>query len=226
MTGMDAGWPRLDDSGLTPAQREARRGAIGGSDANVILSGDPGAILHLWRVKRGEVEAADLSDILPVMLGQWTEDFSRQWFERQAGLKVEDAGLSVRHPEHEWMACTLDGIVRHPDGRRSVFEAKHCSARATAREVVARYMPQLTHSLLVTGCDDALLSVLYGNNRWEAYAVELDLFYAAELVEAERRFWDCVTSGRRPTPTRVPPPPCNLRLALWSGRDAIRPAVA
>lgn len=223
---MGIGWPSLEDSGLTPAQRAARRGSIGASDANVIMSGDPGAVLHLWRVKRGETETEDLSDILPVMLGQWTEEFSRQWFERQTGLDVEDAGRSCRHPEHEWMTCTLDGLVRHPDGRRSVFEAKHCSARATARDVIVRYLPQLTHSMLVTGCDDALLSVIYGNNRWEAYAIDIDLFYAAELVEAERRFWECVTSGQRPVAARIAPPPCKLRLAVWSGRDAIRPAVA
>ena len=219
-------WPRLSETGLSAESIAKRRSGIGGSDANVIMSGDPGALLHLWRVKRGEVEPERLDDVLPVMLGQWTEEFSRQWFERQTGLEVADAGKSYRHPEHEWMACSVDGLIRLSDGRLSVFEAKHCSARATAPELIARYTPQVTHNMLVTGADDAVLSVIYGNNRWEAYSIELDLFYAAELLEAEREFWDCVQTGRRPLARRIPAPPQRLRLSLWSDRDAIRPAYA
>lgn len=220
---MGVEWPRLESTGLNPEARAQRRESIGGSDANVIMGGDPGAILHLWRVKRGEVEAERLDDVLPVMLGQWTEDFSRQWFERQTGLAVTDSGRICRHAEHPWMTCTLDGIVRQADGRESVFEAKHCSARATASELIARYTPQLTHNMLVSGADDAVLSVIYGNNRWEAYMVELDLFYAAELMEAESRFRECVLTGRKPVAQRISPSPRRLRLAVWASGEAIRP---
>ena len=223
---MGSSWPRLGDTGLNAAAVAGRRSGIGGSDANVIMAGDPGAVLHLWRLKRGEVDPERLDDVLPVMLGQWTEDFSRQWFERQTALAVGDAGAVFRHPDHDWMACTVDGLVRHPGGRLTVFEAKHCSARATAPELIARYMPQLTHNMLVTGADDAALSVIYGNARWEAYSIELDLFYAGELIEAEQTFWDCVQTGRRPIARRIPAPPQRLRLSLWSDRDAIRPAYA
>jgi predicted phage-related endonuclease len=223
---MGIDWPRLGETGLDAEAIVRRRSGIGGSDANVILAGDPGALLHLWRVKRGEVEPERLDDILPVMLGQWTEDFSRQWFERQTGLRVGDAGASFRHPDHDWMACSVDGLIRHPGGRLTVFEAKHCSARANAPELIARYSPQLTHNMLVTGADDAALSVIYGNARWEAYSIELDLFYAAELIEAEQEFWDCVQTGRRPIARRIPAPPQRLRLSLWSDRDTIRPANA
>jgi predicted phage-related endonuclease len=223
---MGSNWPRLDQTGLNATAIAGRRSGIGGSDANVIMAGDPGTLLHLWRVKRGEVEPEQLDDVLPVMLGQWTEDFSRQWFERQTGLKVGQAGASFRHPDHDWMACTVDGLVRHPGGRLTVFEAKHCSARATAPELIARYTPQLTHNMLVTGADDAVLSVIFGNARWEAYSIDLDLFYAGELIEAEQSFWDCVQTGRRPVPRRIPAPPQRLRLSLWSDRDAIRPGYA
>lgn len=223
---MGSSWPRLGATGLNADAVAKRRSGIGGSDANVIMAGDPGALLHLWRVKRGEVEPERLDDVLPVMLGQWTEEFSRQWFERQTGLVVEQAGATFRHPDHEWMACTIDGLVRHRSGRLTVFEAKHCAAHATAPELITRYTPQLTHNMLVTGADDAVLSVIYGNARWEAYAIELDLFYAAELIEAEQSFWDCVQIGRRPVARRIPAPPQRLRLSLWSNRDAIRPAHA
>lgn len=223
---MGSKWPRLSETGLSDEAIAKRRSRIGGSDANTLMSGDPGAVLHLWRVKRGEVEPERLNDVLPVMLGQWTEDFSRQWFERQTGLTVEDAGTSFRHAEHAWMACSVDGMIRQPDGRLSLFEAKHCSHRAIGPELIDRYVPQLTHNMLVTGADDAVLSALFGNARWEAYTVEFDPFYAGELLEVEQDFWDCVQTGRRPVARRVPPPPRKLRLAVWAGKDAIIPAYA
>ncbi len=220
---MGVSWPRLRETGLSAEAVARRRHGIGGSDANVIMGGDPQAIVNLWRVKRGEAEPERLDDVLPVMLGNWTEDFSRQWFERQTGLQVVEAGAFRRHAEHDWMVCTLDGLVRHPGGRETVFEAKHCSARATAPELIARYTPQLTHNMLVSGADDAVLSVIYGNNRWEAYTVEFDPFYAAELMEAEAAFWDCVRTGKRPVAQRISPPPRRLRLSVWASGDAIRP---
>jgi hypothetical protein len=47
----------------------SRSDFIGGSDANVILSGCPERLMRLWREKRGEEPAQDLSGNLPVMLG-------------------------------------------------------------------------------------------------------------------------------------------------------------
>ena len=50
-----------------------RRYFIGGSDARIVMGHDEGALLRLWREKRGEVEAEDLSDNLIVQLGTVTE---------------------------------------------------------------------------------------------------------------------------------------------------------
>jgi hypothetical protein len=46
-----------------------RRAFIGGSDARVIMGDDEAALLRLWREKRGEAEAEDLSGNLIVQLG-------------------------------------------------------------------------------------------------------------------------------------------------------------
>ena len=62
-------WPGLEELGLGGRERAERLAGIGGSDANIILSGDAERILGLWREKRGEVEPADLGDNLAVMLG-------------------------------------------------------------------------------------------------------------------------------------------------------------
>ena len=90
-----AQWPALGSLGLAAAERDQRRSFIGGSDANIILSGDRDRILQLWREKRGELEPEDLSGTLPVMLGCWTEAFNRQWYERLSGERVSSGGVSV-----------------------------------------------------------------------------------------------------------------------------------
>ena len=122
-------WPRLEQLHLGEASAEARRQGIGGSDANIILSGDEEAICNLWRVKRGEEGPEDLLGVLPVMLGCWTEAFNRQWYEQVTGFLVEREGEALCSLEHPWRRCTLDGFV---GALGAVWEAKHTSAFAKA----------------------------------------------------------------------------------------------
>ena len=98
-----------------------RRAFIGGSDARIIMGNDEAALARLWREKRGEAEAENLSDNLVVQLGRATEELNRFWFERNTGRQIRDVQRYVRHSAIPWMAATLDGIV---DGTEAVFEAK------------------------------------------------------------------------------------------------------
>jgi predicted phage-related endonuclease len=65
--------------------RSNRRSFIGGSDARIIMGDNKGALLRLWREKRGEVEPVDLSGNLIVQLGVVTEDLNRRWYEIPGG---------------------------------------------------------------------------------------------------------------------------------------------
>ena len=197
-------WPRLEELGLGEELTFVRRAGIGGSDANVILSGDEERINRLWREKRGEAVHEDLSCVLPVMLGTWTEDFNRQWFEKGTGQQVGSVGASLVCDIHPWRRCTLDGFV---DLKNAVFEAKHVGAFYKRDEVLARYMPQLQHNMAVTGSKLALLSVIFGNHKWEIYEIATDWLYQEELLIAEARFWDYVRTGKVPVPAPVPAPP-------------------
>ena len=60
---------------------------IGGSDARIIMGDDEDALVRLWREKRGEVEAEDLSGNLVVQLGVATEDLNRRWYEANTGQR-------------------------------------------------------------------------------------------------------------------------------------------
>lgn len=181
-----------------------RTGFIGGSDANIILGGNPERIDRLWREKRGEVPSEDLTRVLPVMLGTWTEDFNRQWFERVTSQKVCPANETLSCSTYAWRSCNLDGFIVD---RGAVWEAKHTGAFTKSDEVLERYMPQLQHNMAVSKSDLAVLSVIFGNHKFEIFEVASDWLYQLDLLEAEEDFWDCVQTGRVPVPIAAPAPP-------------------
>jgi len=197
-------WPGLDQLGLSAAERQQRREGLGGSDANVILSGDRERILQLWGEKRGEAEGADLSSTLPVMLGSWTEPFNRMWFEKLTGETVMQMGEAISCSTYSWRRCTLDGYICET---QAIWEAKHTSAFARPEEVLERYMPQLQHNMSVAKSERAVLSVIFGNSRFEIFEIAADWLYQLDLLQAEEEFWECVLNGREPVPCPVPSPP-------------------
>lgn len=212
-------WPLLSEIGLTPDQIKARANGIGGSDANTILSGEDARIIRLWQEKRRETEPEDLSRVLPVQIGCWTEAFNRQWFTRETGLEVIDVGRSMACSKNPWRLCTLDGFI--PE-KEAVFEAKHTGAWSKPDEILARYAPQLQHNMAVCGSSLSFLSVIYGNAKWEVYEVAADWMYQEELLEAERRFWDCVQNGGLPATPEAPaaPRPVATREVDMSGSNS------
>lgn len=154
--------------------------------------------------ERDEAEAADLSANLAVMLGCWTEAFNRQWYEKLSGERVTSTGRSFTCARHDWRRCTVDGLI---ESSGTLWEAKHINAFAKADEVLERYMPQLQHNMAVTGYQQAVLSVIYGNHKFEMIEVAADWLYQIELLDAEQRFWDCVVNGDEPVAVEPPPPP-------------------
>ena len=202
----------LSGLGLSAEQLALRKDAIGGSDANIIMGGDEKKLLRLWREKRGEAGPEDLSDILAVQMGSFTEPFNAAWFEKNTGYRVIGSGKLVKHPTIQHMRATLDGEVVNDFGMDSemelgIFEAKHCGTRSTDAEIFARYVPQLTHNCLCAGFERAFLSAFKGNGDWVMFEYELDLAYAQRLTEAEAAFWDCVRTGTPPCPVEPEPTP-------------------
>lgn len=202
--GSSLRWPKLSHLRMSADALSSRRSFIGGSDANVILSGNAERIERLWREKRGETAAEDLSGVLPVMLGLWTEAFNRQWYEQITGDRVLRAGETLTCSDHPWRRCTLDGFG---ESSGAIWEAKHTSAFAKTEEVLERYMPQLQHNMAVARSERAVLSVIFGNQKLEIIEVAADWLYQLELLEAEQEFWDCVLSGREPVAIEPPSPP-------------------
>jgi predicted phage-related endonuclease len=174
----------------------SRRYFIGGSDARIIMGQDEGALLRLWREKRGEVEPEDFSNNLVVQLGVATEDLNRRWYRANTGQVLTDVQRQIRHPVLRWIAATLDGLV---EATGAVFEAKFMLPWAFSEEAAAeKYMPQLQHNMWVVAAGSAVLSVITGGGKWVEITTHADPLYQHLIVTAERKFWRCVESGERP----------------------------
>ena len=219
----DFSWPELAMFEWSSADREARRRFLGGSDANIIFSGDLARIRQLWLEKRGEAEPDDLTGKLQVMLGCWSEPFNRLWYQKLTGDPVTRIGHTLVSTEHDWRSCTIDGFVEPSE---AIFEAKHTSAFQTSEQVLERYMPQLQHNMAVTGVSRAILSVIFGNHKYEIIEVASDWLYQLELLEAEEAFWKCVSVAQnpcRPTLHPLPGRSAPVRCALTAATPGRRP---
>jgi predicted phage-related endonuclease len=192
----------------TKRQYRDRRYFIGGSDARIIMGNDEGALIRLWREKRGEVEPEDLSGNLIVQLGLTTENLNRRWYETNTGQVITDIQKRIRHPALKWMAATLDGRVQGSD---AVFEAKFMLPWSFSEEAAAeKYMPQLQHNMWVVTARTAVLSIITGGGKWVEIATHADPLYQHLIVTAERKFWRCVESGEPPRLFGVEPPKSRI----------------
>jgi predicted phage-related endonuclease len=188
----------------TNRRRADRRHFIGGSDARIIMGNDEAAVLRLWREKRGEIEAENLSGNLIVQLGLATEDLNRRWYQANSGQMLTDVQRRIRHPVLRWMAATLDGRV---EATGAVFEAKFMLPWSFSEEAAAeKYMPQLQHNMWVIAVRSAVLSVITGGGKWVEITAHADPLYQHLIVTAERKFWRCVENGEPPGLFGVEPP--------------------
>jgi predicted phage-related endonuclease len=193
----------LTTLGLSADAVSRRVLSIGGSDANTLMSGDDAAVLALWECKTGRRASDDLSDVLPVVMGSFTEPLNAAWFQKQTGLEIAERDLPLAHPEDSWRTATLDGRLK--DG--AIWEAKHVNAFGKPEETLARYQPQLHHNMSVAGAVKAHLSIFRGNADWVWFEVEYDPSYGEAVRKAEWAFWMAVQADEPPVPYPAPPPP-------------------
>ncbi len=160
-----------------------------------------------------------------MVLGCWTEEFNRQWYAKLSGNPVIDAGAQLTCGQFRWRKCTLDGIVEKTG---AVFEAKHTNSFVKPEDALERYMPQLQHNMAVSKADRAVLSVIFGNARYEMFEVAADWLYQLDLLEAEKAFWNAVLSGEPPVAVDAPPAPRPVatRELSFEGNNAWASAAA
>jgi len=195
---------------------KARKSHIGGSDASACVGMNPYKDnVTLWEEKTGLVIPEDISDREYVRYGTEAEAHLRALFAMdypQYQVLYEENNMFF-NSEYPWMHASLDGELLDPDGRRGILEIKTTNILQSMQKekwnnrIPDNYYIQVLHYLAVTGYEFAVLKAQL-KSEWagelrivtkhyfiERKDVEEDIKY---LVDSERRFWDCVVSGRRP----------------------------
>ena len=197
---------RTGHLGMSDAERKERQSSIGGSDAKIIMGSDSKAIEKLWLEKRGEWERPSMEDIIIAQMGNITEDFNLDLFEKQTGMVVTDEQRKVVHPELPFIHSTLDGLARPEEGGDilGVVEAKFMMPfNWSADKAQEKYWPQVQHNMLVNQISTSWLSILTGAAQYVFIKIDADPFYQVEMLAAEQAFWECVQSGKKPTRSDV-----------------------
>ena len=152
---------------------------IGGTDANKLVEG---AWRKLYENKKGISEPDDLSQVFPVQLGIYTEQFNRECFEKQTGLTVETQS-TMMSKDIPFARANVDGITSDD----AIFEAKHVSP-FTIKDVTNKYYPQVQHYMMVTGLQSSYLCCIVGNSMQKIFQIERDDDFIQKLLYAETYF--------------------------------------
>jgi hypothetical protein len=205
--------------GLTAKQIAQRRRSIGGSDAGAIVAGGE-EWLKLWRIKTGRAEPEDLSNVLAVQMGSFTEPLNAYWYTRQTGREVTERNRRFVHPDYPFIVANLDGITTTSGGQPAYIDFKHLGQSGDA--VTLRYTAQCTHCAAILGLDWWVLSCFIGNRKWELVEAEVDPFFAHDYLAKAAAFWAFVETDREPPmspPLPVPPPPKLRTIRLEEGME-------
>lgn len=191
--------------GLSAADLADRKAFINASEAPTIVAGDPAAVMRLWEEKTGRAEPEDLSGVLPVQLGSYTEAFNLHWFERVSGLKVTGRQDVLKDG---FLRATIDGKTEY-QGEPCVVEAKHIGAFSKVDDAVQQYMPQIHVQMHLAECRQAILSILHGTQNYEWVHVEFDDAYWSAVLARLNDFHTCVAFDQPPhntAPLEAPKP--------------------
>lgn len=180
---------------------EERRKGIGGSDAPAICGVSSWrSPLQVYFEKRGELAGPE--DNEPMFWGRTLEPVIRQRYADVTGRRVIVPDGIIRHPRHDWMLASLDGVA--PDDKR-VVEVK--TARSPVGwgepgtdEIPEAYLIQVQHYMAVTAYPVADVAALIGGNDFRLYEVPADHELQEILMEKEAEFWKMVQDGIPPDP--------------------------
>ena len=180
---------------LVVVQKLDRSNTIGGTDAARLVKGD---WKNLYYEKKGIQEPDDLSNVLPVQMGIYTENFNRTWYEKETKNSLSPS-IIIQSIDHPMLTASLDAVALNPTNNQvSVWDAKHTNAFSKAEKLFERYYPQMQHYMMVSWIDNAILSVFYGNMKWEELHIAKDEDFQWSLLKAELMFLHMMDNEQEP----------------------------
>ena len=188
-----------------------RTGFIGGSDCVKIMDGQ---WYELWEIKTGRKQPEDLSHLIHIELGRFTEPFNLQWLEKETGWSATETqipyakgwGDASNHDASDVisnkiivpMQGTVDAIGINDQGEKAIIECKHTNAFTTMDKQVEYYMPQIQCYLDLADMDLCIFSVIFGNSKHQATAITRDHNYISAMRKEVLDFWTYVKNNQEP----------------------------
>ena len=217
-------------------QLKERKKYIGGSEINILATGDQASINQLWETKTGKVEDKDLTTIFPVMMGNITEALNLAWISRKYGYDISMHQEIITSEKHSFMRCTLDGVINNYDNQIAVVDAKFTLGRPmmdeTYADVIPRllkyYTPQLNWNAYLLSeklgkpVEKGVLSIIRAGSEPIVEEVTIDAKYQEELIGLASYFHGCCQLDTIPEDiitTEPPIPPEKRKPYDMSGND-------
>ena len=195
---------------------QGRKNHIGGSDAAACVGLNPYKDnVQLWEEKVGLVLPEDISDKDYVQYGTEAEEHLRALFalDHPEYKVFYDPDNMFTNSKYPWMHASLDGELLDSTGRHGILEIKTTNILQSAQKkkwdnrIPDNYYCQVLHYLAVTEYDFVVLKAQL-KSEWDGeLRIEVRHYFIEreeveedirELVDAEKKLWDCVESGRRP----------------------------
>lgn len=190
---------------------------LGGSDIAAVLGLSPyKSALELWFELVGRT-THESRDLLHLRFGQHAESFIAKEYERRTGFHTHVHTKTIFHAEHDFMYGHMDRFVsadqetdfywRPGDKSTRVLECKTASVfnrsewgEDGSSEVPAAYLLQCVWYMAVTGCEEADLAALIGNNDFRVYTIKRDLELESLVLEHAKKFWLDHVLAKSPPP--------------------------
>lgn len=189
---------------LTKKQLEARRHALGSSDAAAALGVSPWKNPHdLWLEKLGKLKPEP--ENVAMKMGNYFEDGVLQWVEDELGVRPK-RNQPRRHPDYPWWRANLDGLLTI-DGKPVPVDAKFCAESdewgPEGSDIIPmEHMVQGYHQSACVGAERfyiaASLFGSFGKRRFTLYEVPIRPATLEAITEGLRAFWACVEQERPP----------------------------
>lgn len=189
---------------LTAEQQKTRSTGIGGSETPAIVGLDPyNSALDIWERKTG-ARNDDGGDTHHTERGNFLEPGLRAWASSRLGVTFE-ASDTLRHPEHQRLVATPDGVWREGGRVMEVLELKSPGPRTLHEwgegndEAPLRYVIQVAQEMAVTGARRGRIGALIDGDL-RIYTIHRDHELEQQLIDKVNDFWS------RYVETNTPPP--------------------
>lgn len=177
---------------LTEKQVKERINYLGGGDAAAILGlSRYRTALQVWALKTNQITPQDISQEMPVKLGNMLEETVCKLFEEETGKVLIPAPETLFHPKYKFIGGNLDRLVQ---GENALFEAKTTNSFKQSEwedkdEIPVEYQIQCQHYLIVTGLARAYIGCLIGNRKFVWRIIERNEKLLEDILKKEVKFW-------------------------------------